>query len=269
MNLNRVYQVGFPDFRDTVIGKYPGAFATMPEIALFANEIFAIPISERVHEVCRMLSKNIFTSCNALHLLCINGFGLDAMKIARSMFEGAVTVAYLQKHPEEADDYLDFDWIKKKKLLDFLENHDSERAKRIPSEGKKQILAEYDRVLPRFKYKNGKPRGRWSKKRFYELVTEVGAEKLYATYHDSASSMLHMDVAGVTSQMEHAADTPVCDADAAPSLAWIRQALVAGHYAVVVSMANYIRLAGVDRPDVVKGLQNGFVETWRVETAAV
>jgi len=260
---------GFPDFWDTAVGKYPCAFAAMPEIVPLANEIFAIPMSEPIHKICRMLSKNIFTSCSALHLLCVNGFGVDAMKIARSMFEGAVSVAYLREHPEEVDDYLDFNWIKKKRLLDYLEQHDREGAQRVPPEMKQRFLDEYTRVVPRFRNTNGRVRGRWSKKPFSQLAAEVGVSKLYATFYDVTSSMHHMDIAGVFSQVEKSEDPSVFDTDIAPSMEWVDQALIAGHTAVVLSMTNYISLAGIDRPDVVDKLQKGLEAAWPVEAAAV
>jgi hypothetical protein len=260
---------GFPDFWDTAVEKYPDAFAAMPEILPLANEIFAIPKAEPIHKICRMLSKNIFTSCTALHVLCVNGFGVDAMRVARSMFEGAVTVAYLREHPEEVDDFVDFYWIRKKRLQDYIEQYEPETAKRIPPEGKQRVLREYARIVPRFQDKNGHVRGRWSRKSFAQLTAEVGVFSLYRTFYDATSSMHHMDIAGVISQMEDSEDSLVCDADVAPSMRWVDQALIAGHTAVVLSMTNYINLAGIDRPDVVDKLHRGLEAAWPVEAAAV
>jgi hypothetical protein len=260
---------GFPDFWDTVAEKYPRALAAMPEILPLANEIFAIPMKEPVHKICRMLSKNIFTSCSALQLLCVNGFGVDAMRVARSMFEGAVSVAYLREHPDESDDFIDFYWIRKKRLQDYIEQYEPETTKGVPLKLRQRVLHEYARVLPRFQDKNGRVRGRWSKKSFPQLAKEVGVFGLYRTFYDTTSSMHHMDIAGVISQMEDSKDTLVCDADVAPSMRWIDDALIAGHTAVVLSLTNYIDLTGVGRPDVKDKLQKGLEAAWPVEAAAV
>lgn len=69
--------------------------------------------------------------------------------------------------------------------------------------------------------------------------------------------------------MEDSEDTPVCDADVAPSMRWVDDALIAGHTAVVLSLKNYIDLAGIDRADVKEKLQKGLEAAWPIEAAAV
>jgi len=54
----------------------------------------------------------VANSFSAVVLLAVNGFGIDALKVGRTMFEAAVTVAYLRKNPTEYDDYRDFRFVR-------------------------------------------------------------------------------------------------------------------------------------------------------------
>jgi hypothetical protein len=50
-------------------------------------------------------------------LLCANGYGIGAKKLVRGMYERAVTARYLDKNPNEVDNYLAFHKITHHKLL--------------------------------------------------------------------------------------------------------------------------------------------------------
>jgi hypothetical protein len=51
-----------------------------------------------------------------LLLLAGNGYGIGAYKMLRALYERAVTLLYLQAHPEHIDDFLDYDIVTKHKL---------------------------------------------------------------------------------------------------------------------------------------------------------
>jgi hypothetical protein len=74
------------------------------------------------------------------------------------MFEGAVTVAYLKKHPSELDDYMEFVWISNRKLMNFLEEYDPEKLQEISTEARSRSDRELQRVKLRFTNSNGKIR---------------------------------------------------------------------------------------------------------------
>lgn len=50
------------------------------------------------------------------------------------MFEASVNAAYLVKHPECVDDYIDFHVVAKKKFYDHLLKYDAAAAKAIGAE---------------------------------------------------------------------------------------------------------------------------------------
>jgi len=70
-------------------------------------------------------------------------------------------------------------------------------------------------------------RSSWCAKSIAERARDVGLTDKYRTFYSWASSMHHVDIGGVTAQVDGN------DADVAPSLKWIREALVTGHSAAI------------------------------------
>lgn len=137
---------------------------------------------------------------NAVLLLGMNGLGNDSFKIVRSMFEAAVTIAYLRQHPEEFDDYLDFHFIVARKRLRYMEKYVPKSFSKLSPGVIASANTGYDRVKSRYMNKWGKVRGRWSKKGFPEICAELNLEELYLTFYDLASHIIHADISGVMAQ---------------------------------------------------------------------
>jgi hypothetical protein len=53
-------------------------------------------------------------------LVCYHGYGVAASKLVRSMYEYAVTLRYLNEHPDEADTFLEYHLIQQEKLIGRL-----------------------------------------------------------------------------------------------------------------------------------------------------
>ncbi len=102
------------------------------------NALFAKSISEPLHKVMRHLAKMAANSLGALTTLLLNGYGHDGMKIARGIFETSVTIAYLRKHPDELEDYFDFQEILTKRRLDYYDRRYPELVKDVPPDETKR-----------------------------------------------------------------------------------------------------------------------------------
>jgi hypothetical protein len=76
-----------------------------------------------------------------------NGYGHDAIKLARSLFEIELNVFWLKAHPEDLDDFLDYTFIDQKQIYDLLT--DEERG-RVPKDRYNEMMKGYKSVLPRF-----------------------------------------------------------------------------------------------------------------------
>lgn len=228
------------------------------ELMPLQNDIFRKPISEPLHKVISYITKIVSNSLGALITLALNGYGSDAMRIARSMFEGAVTVGYLKLHPDQLDDYLDFHWIRQKRLYDYTAKYQPEELHHISPDRISEMEKKYKDVAGRFTDRRGKVRGSWSKVKLRQMAEEVGKGQSYPTFYALASSMHHLDIGGLSAHSEK----KTFDVDVAPSLQWLNVALIMGHNAVLSVLASYNEVAqlGMDRE--LETAVKDFKKTW-------
>ena len=52
-----------------------------------------------------------------IFLVAVNGYGYAAQKLLRSIYEHAVTLEYLNDHPEEIDNFIDYDAVQQYKMM--------------------------------------------------------------------------------------------------------------------------------------------------------
>ena len=262
----QVVGVGYPDFWQHVHDQFPEFFGTASlELVDVGNTAFRGSLSEPLYKIARHLARMVFNSIGSVSVLALNGSGVDAMKIARGMFETSVTLGYLRVHPEQVDDYLDYHYVIQKQRLDFMKEHEPDRLKYLPAELLPRIEVDFARVAPRFQNRKGKLRTSWSKASIREMARDVGKEKLYLTFYRFASSIHHGDVGGAFAQTASLTEDDVLDVEIVPSDAWLREALIIAHGAVVSVLGDYneITKAGID--EVVDQAQESFLATWGKE----
>jgi hypothetical protein len=262
----QVVGVGYPDFWQHVHDQFPKFFGTASlELVDIGNTAFRGSLSDPLHKIARHLARMVWNSIGSVSLLALNGSGVDAMKIARGMFETSVTLGYLRVHPEQVDDYLDYHCVIQKQRLDFMKEHEPVRLKQLPAELLQRIETDFARVAPRFKNRKGKLRTSWSKASIREMARDVGKEKLYLTFYRFASSIHHGDVGGAFAQTASLTEDDVLDVEIVPSDAWLREALIIAQGAVVSVLGDYneITKAGID--EVVGQAQKSFLATWGKE----
>jgi hypothetical protein len=173
----RVVGVGYPDFWQRAHDQFPKFFGTASlELVDIGNTVFRGSLSEPLHKVARHLARMVFNSIASVSVLVLNGSGVDAMKIARGMFETSVTLGYLRLHPEQVEDYLDYHCVIQKQRSDFMKEHEPDRLKQLPAELLQRIETDFARVAPRFQNRKGKLRSSWSKVSIREMTKDVGKE---------------------------------------------------------------------------------------------
>jgi hypothetical protein len=159
----------------------------------------------------------------ALLTLVLNGYGHDAMKLARSLFEIELNIVRLKAHPEELEDFLGYHFVRQKQLYDVFSD---EQKKRVPQERYDRMMRDYDSVLGRFATGRDKtrPRDEWCRESLYCRAKEAGPEylDLYRMFYRQASSMHHLDFGGIAAHSD-----ANMQADMAPSWACLDDALVA------------------------------------------
>jgi hypothetical protein len=94
------------DFRvsGTGVAEKPEAFEAVIELVGLQNRIFEKPVGEPLPRIVRHLSKITANSVSAVTTLLLNGYGHDAMSIARGILEKSILVEYLIQNPAKLDD---------------------------------------------------------------------------------------------------------------------------------------------------------------------
>ena len=256
--------IGDPEFRGQIYSKYEAAIIAMQELVDLASSVsMGVTVADRVQRVSGWLVCIISNSVGAVVTLALNGYGNDAMKVARGIFEGAVTVSFLSLHPEAVDDFLDFHWVHQARNLEKVRIHFPEQYERIPLENRKQIKAEYIRIAKtgRFRTKKGEDRHRWNAIPLSRMAQEVGSGGLYLTFYSWASSMQHHDFASFSMQSAPGVGGFFCDV--APSERWVEEALVISHGSVLKALNDYNRLATLAIDSELETAEQRFLVSWK------
>jgi hypothetical protein len=250
---------GFPDFWQPAHDRFPKFYKAAGDLIPIVNEVITRPLDGKLQIVLGFMTGIVANSFSALITLGMNGFGHDALRISRGMFEIAVNAAYLQLHPDEVDDFLDYHWVDQKKRLEYLEQHCPERFKALSSSTISEVNLEYAKVLPRFANKKGKPRGSWSKKDIRTRAEEVGLGQFYPTFYAHASGVHHGDFSGLAAQSNSGLEVEM-----APSFDGIEDALMMGHQSVLMVLTSTNKLAGLGIEDRIDAACGVYVEVWKV-----
>jgi hypothetical protein len=91
-------------------------------------------VDDKKHKVIRALAMIVVNDFQALAVLGVKGFGLQAAKIARTTFETAVNIRYLVKFPDEVENFVDFQHFSNKIFFDRLTEFFPAAAKSLNAE---------------------------------------------------------------------------------------------------------------------------------------
>jgi hypothetical protein len=235
-DVRNVIAAGFPEMWQPVYLKYRLFFDCAAKLQPILGEIISTPVEGSLAIVAGHLTAAAANSYGALLTLVLNGFGHDAVKIARGIYEVDINVLWLKNHPTDVEDFLDYNIIQQKEYYDAL---DEEQKITVPKERLEELTREYGRIFPRFASARDKtrPRNDWCKVSIYQrakhaeeqwkkqLETEgmnVSDVSLYESFYGPASSIHHMDIAGVIAYMDSD-----LNAHMEPSWEYIEDALVA------------------------------------------
>lgn len=242
---------GFSEFWVPVYRKYKGFFDCGRLLAPIVSDMIKAPVGGQLLPIVGRLLAAAVNSYFALLTLVLNGFGMDAIKIARSIYEIELNMLWLKNHPEDVADFLDYNIIQQKQLYDEMTE---EQQKRVPRERYEEMMAAYGRVLPRFASGRDKtrPRNEWCRVSIYDRAEEAEQQwrehmaadgikdngvSLYKTFYRHASSIHHMDIGGVITSIDEDMNALM-----APSWEHLDDALVAAR-SVLTCVSIYDEMA--------------------------
>lgn len=137
------------------------------------------------------LGRTCVDEFSELALLAINGYGIGGLKLLRTMYERAVHAAFLLKHRDAAELFLDYNVVHKRKALIHLKKARGGKSP-LSEEGARAIEDEYDSVKADYtevlcnKCGTTRLQGSWSKLDLVSMANNVGegyGELYYDCYY--------------------------------------------------------------------------------------
>jgi hypothetical protein len=264
--------VGFPEMWKPVCDKYQPLFDTAVKGLSICHEIIGqCGFTKGVDlvtltgtftggvelTVCRMVGASSNT-LGALLTLVLNRYGPDALRLSRSIYETELNVFWLKEHPEDIEDFLGYEAIRRKQRFDQL---DQARRKLVPEVTSAEIQADYDSIRQRF-VRPGKTKLRhdWCRVTLRDRAAAYESLlPLHDAYYSLVSSLHHGDALGLAIQLdsEEKMDTP-------PSWAHLDTALICGLGSFLRCLAYFDEIARLgfrDRLEVVLGNYIGAVKS--------
>jgi hypothetical protein len=175
-------------------------------------------------------------------LLVVNGCGIDGLRIARTMFESAVTVHYLDSHQELVQDFVDYLWVIRRRHYDFLQSLPPDKRHMIPAEKIHEMETNYERVKGRFTDSRDRIRNSWSETSLYKMAKEIGGESLYGAVYRFGSSLTHTDILAVIAGSGNSGDV-----EPVPSSENLRLALCTAVMSYAMTLTAFDKIANLGR----------------------
>lgn len=269
--------VGYPDFAVKVHRRFRACFDCAELIAPVVSDILKVSVNDKRLLILKGLVVAAANSYGALLTLALNGYGPDAFKLARGIYESAVNICWLKEHPEEFEDFVDYNIIQWKQLYDGMSQ---EQRDALSQEHVDTMLADYERVLPRFASSRDKsrPRNEWCRESFWKRAKtaealweeqwranglEGSGVSLYDSFYRHASSVHHMDIGGVIASFDEELTSII-----APSWEYIEDALLTATGSVIWCISMYCELANLDMADrISRGPASAFVMACNQQSA--
>jgi len=133
----------FRDRNELFIDLFPQIITTC-EMVLMRD--FVAP--ERIELFTVMYGRLCFEDFLEILMCCGNGSGIAASKLLRTLYERAVTLTYINDHPEELDNFIDYHAVAQKKLFYSLRSIFGKDYLSVEDEQK--MLADFEAVKEKF-----------------------------------------------------------------------------------------------------------------------
>src|ERR1039458_1024174 len=236
--------VGFPEFRPESLRTLEPVLAAARRFLQLGHEMVKVPVSEELADLAKQITLSVANSMEAVLLLISNGCGVDGLRVARTMFEAAIVLHYLESHPEFVQDFIDYQWVIQKKHQDYRLGLPPDKVPPLAPEKIAEMESNYQRVKHRFMGKNGRDRNSWCKASLREMAKEVNAESMYAGLYPFGSSMTHTNILSIIAGAG-ASD----DVEPVPSTANVTLALQTGVVSFAMTLMAFDKIAELGRDD--------------------
>lgn len=173
--------------------------------------------------VIRFLSYDCIEQFMEVMLLAGNGYGHAAQRTVRTLYERAVTINHLTKHPLEVKLFVAWLKISKHKMWSAMKTSEYPKSNWPAEEMQKKIDEEYRSVRPLFEVDDCKKCGTkrqnhsWSRKSLVDMAHSAeGLKPLLVNGYYEPLTHSHPSMAGLLMRLEEVDDTIGYDSSAQP-----------------------------------------------------
>ena len=238
-------------FQERVRKEYAELLSATADLTGIAARLLPTPPDDSLQQTIRYFAASMTNSNIGLALLCMNGHGADAVKLARGMFESQIALKYLIQNPAELRDFLEFDAVARWRRLQFYKSQHPALYASFPEAKKSEVDREFVRVQRRFVGKGGKMRDRWCRYPIAEMAKRVGLAEMYELFYRYASALHHLDPMGLGMLI----DGESLDVQPAPSMAHIGIALGIGNLILLDALRDYSKVRQIDNENAFKQVE--------------
>lgn len=235
-------ETGFPNFQKRAFQTLGPLLVAARSFIRIGREMTRAPVSGHLPDIAKQIVQTVANSMESVLVLVVNGCGVDALKVARTMFEAAVTLHYLDSHPELVEDFIDFLWIIRKKHWEY--RLASQQAHAVEAEKVADVETNYQRVKGRFTDRKGRIRNSWCKATLRDMAKEVGGEFMYGGIYPFGSSMTHTDILAIVAGTGDSSDV-----EPVPSGLNLTLALQTSVSGLAMALTAFDKIANLGRGD--------------------
>jgi hypothetical protein len=171
------------------------------------------------------------TSLSEITTLVGNGLGHGAMKIARSMLEITINAEFLRQFPEHVNDYIDYWFVERYKLLQYVRSFGLDSLALYPKELQDEIDKDFQSVKQRFEIvspgKEPRLRAGWCSMDLDARAAKTGFQREYKLIYPMGNKLLHGTIGGMSMHADKSVDSARIATP--PSLRNCKLALGGGH----------------------------------------
>ena len=166
-----------------------------------------------------------------------NGMGHGAMKIVPGVMENSINAEYMRQFPDQADKYLESQWVEQHKLYNHMVYTSPDSLKNFPAEKRAADEAEYQRVKPLFTHEIQATDGSrqlvmqdsWRRDNLFQRAEKVNMAGTYRTVIPSANQILHGSIGSWIRELDEVSRR----IEYPPTHKWGGEALIAAHLALL------------------------------------
>jgi hypothetical protein len=199
-------------------------------------------------------------SMKELVTLAGHGFGMGAMKLARTVMENTINAEYLRQYPTEFELYLNWHWVEQHKLLTYVRENIPHLLASISTEAMETIDKEFAAVRVSYTNRNGDIRNSWCASNLAQRAAKTVFAETCRLINPLSSAFIHGTFGGLSRHFDLSKDEDRISIE--PSLKYCQEALSGGHWCLCAMVATLAQTFNSEPVHSVERLKEDFHYAW-------